>query len=75
MKREELLKRLEEIEQQLWKEMELVTRQREMLTNLAAKGIEIEPAKMLLGRLEHSLLFSLQEREKLRAQLAKPEEL
>jgi hypothetical protein len=66
MERTELLKRLE---QQLVQEMEQVTRQRELLTDLVAKGVEIEPARMLLGRLENLLVFHLQERQNLRVQL------
>jgi hypothetical protein len=69
MERTELLKRLEQVEQQLGQEMEQVTRQRELITDLAAKGVEIEPAKLLLGRLENLLIFHLQERQNLRVQL------
>ena len=69
MERTGLVKKLEQVEQQLRQEMEQVTRQRELLTDLAAKGVETEPARMLLGRLESLLILRLQEREKLRVEL------
>jgi uncharacterized protein (DUF3084 family) len=69
MNRTKLLKRLEQVGQQLGQEIQQVTRQR-LLTDLAAKGVEIEPANMRLGRLETILIIRLQEREKLRVELA-----
>jgi (p)ppGpp synthase/HD superfamily hydrolase len=52
MDRSAAQKQLEQVEQKLREEMDQVTRQRELLTKLASQGVEIESAKMLLGRLE-----------------------
>jgi hypothetical protein len=71
MDRIELQKQLAQVEQKLREEMDQVTRQRELLTKLASDGVEIEPAKMLLGRLESLLLAHLQQRERLRQELEK----
>jgi hypothetical protein len=40
------------------------------ILDLASKGVEVEPEKMVLGRLESLMLYHLQKREKLRAELA-----
>jgi hypothetical protein len=73
MERKELLKRLEQVEQQLSQEMEMITRQRKMLAEADNKEADTDSIQILLAGLENLLVFHLQEREKLRAKLARLE--
>ena len=71
MERSELLKQLELVEQQLSNEMEMIARQRKMLAELDAKEVDTDAIQIMLVGLENLLAFHLQEREKLRAELAR----
>jgi hypothetical protein len=71
MERSELLKRLEQMEQQMSEEMEMIARQRKMLAKLDAKEVDTDAIQIMLVGLENLLAFHLQEREKLRAELAR----
>jgi len=71
MERSELLKRLEQMEQQMREEMEMIARQRKMLAELDAKEVDTDAIQIMLVGLENLLTFHLQEREKLRAELAR----
>jgi hypothetical protein len=71
MERSELLKRLEQMEQQMSEEMEMIARQRKMLAKLDAKEVDTDAIQIMLVGLENLLTFHLQEREKLRAELAR----
>ena len=71
MERSELLKRLEQVEQQTREEMEMIARQRKMLAELDAKEVDTDAIQIMLVSLENLLAFHLQEREKLRAELAR----
>ena len=71
MERSELLKRLEQMEQQMSEEMEMIARQRKMLAKLDAKEVDTGAIQIMLVGLENLLAFHLQEREKLRAELAR----
>jgi len=71
MERSELLKRLEQVEQQTREEMEMIARQRKMLAELDAKEVDTDAIQIMLVGLENLLTFHLQEREKLRAELAR----
>jgi hypothetical protein len=70
MERSELLKRLEQVEQQVWHCTEQIARQRTVLADLEAEGVDRDAAQILLVRQENWLVLHLQEREKLRAELA-----
>ena len=70
MERSELLKRLEDVEQQLSNEMEMITRQRKMLAELDAKEADADALQIMLANMENLLVLHLQERQKLRAELA-----
>jgi len=71
MERSELLKRLEQMEQQMSEEMEMIARQRKMLAELDAKEVDTDAIQIMLVGLENLLTFHLQEREKFRAELAR----
>ncbi len=71
MERSELLKRLEQMEQQMSEEMEMIARQRKMLAELDAKEVDTDAIQIMLVGLENLLTFHLQEREKLRAELVR----
>jgi hypothetical protein len=73
MERTELLNRLAEVEQHISDHMELIARQRRMLAALDGKGVDNDAIQIMLGGLENLLVFHLQEREKLRGELAKLE--
>jgi hypothetical protein len=73
MERTELLKRLEQLELQVWDVTEEVARQQKVITQLNAVDMDTNDAQLLLSRLENLLIVYLQEREKLREKLAKPE--
>jgi len=71
MERPELLKRLEQLDLHIVQDLELIARQRKILTTLQAKDVDIDAIQIMLVNLEKLLVFHLQEREKLRADLAK----
>jgi hypothetical protein len=71
MERTELLKRLEHVEQQVSNETEMIARQRKILAELDAQEVDTDALQILLVGLENLLVFHLQEREKLRAELAR----
>src|SRR4051812_4452519 len=73
MERIELLQLLAHVEQQISDDMELIARQRRMLAALDGKSVDNTSLQIMLGSLENLLVFHLQEREKLRAELAKLE--
>jgi len=71
MEKSELLKRLEQVEEQVWHDMDLIARQRKILAELDGKGVDIDAIKIMLVEMENLLDINLQEREKLRAELAR----
>jgi hypothetical protein len=71
MERSELLKRLAQVEQQVSNETEMIARQRKMLAELHANEVDTDAIQIMLASLENLLVLHLQEREKLRAALAK----
>jgi hypothetical protein len=71
MERTELLKRLEQLELQVWDVTEEVARHQKVITQLDAAGMDTSEAQLLLSRLENLLIIYLQEREKMRAEIAK----
>jgi hypothetical protein len=73
MERSELLKRLEQVEQQISSEMEMIARRRKMLAELDAKEVDTDTIQIMIVGLENLLISHLQEREKLRAELAQLE--
>jgi len=73
MGKAELLKLLEQVEQQIVQDMELITRQRKVLAELDRKEVDNDALQIMLVGLENLLVAHLQEREKLRAMLAKLE--
>jgi len=70
LERTELLKRLEQVELQIAQDMELIARQRKVLAELDRKEVDNEAIQIMLVGLENLLVVHLQEREKLRADLA-----
>jgi hypothetical protein len=70
MERTELLTRLEEVEQQVSRDMELITRQRNILA-MSDKAVDTDAIRIMLVGLENLLIAHLQERAKLQAELAK----
>jgi hypothetical protein len=73
MERSELLNRLEQLEQEISSETEMIARQRKMLTEADKKEVDADAIQILLVGLENLLIFHLQQREKLRAELAQLE--
>ena len=73
MGKAELLKLLEQVEQQIVQDMELITRQRKVLAELDRKEVDNDALQIMLVGLENLLVAHLQEREKLRAMLAELE--
>jgi hypothetical protein len=71
MESTELLKRLQQLELQVWDVTQEVTRQGKVITQLDAVGMDTNGARLLLSRLENLLIVYLQEREKLREKIAK----
>jgi hypothetical protein len=71
MERTELAKRLQKLELQVWDVTEEVNRQRKVIIQLDAAGMDTTEPQLLLSRLENLMIFYLQEREKLRAELVK----
>jgi hypothetical protein len=71
MDREELSKRLEQLEQQVSQTLKLITRHRDILADFGKKEVDAETIQIMLSQLEIQLVFQLQERERLRAELAR----
>jgi hypothetical protein len=70
METAELSKRLERVEQEAAKTLELITHHRNILADSGRKEVDAETIQIMLSQLEIQLVFQLQEREKLRAELA-----
>ena len=66
MERTELLKRLEQVEQQLSHDMELIARQRKILADLDHQEVDTHAMQIMVAGLENLLSIHLQEQEKLR---------
>jgi hypothetical protein len=73
MEREELSKRLKQLDLQVWDVTEQVARQRKVITQLNEVGMDTNDAQLLVSRLENLLILYLQDRERLRAEVAKLE--
>ena len=73
MEKAELLKRLEQLNLQVWDVTEEVARHRKVISKLDAAGMDNSDVQLLLSRLENLLIVYLQERDRLRAELAKLE--
>jgi uncharacterized protein (UPF0335 family) len=71
MERMELLQRLEQVERQIAEDTELIARQRKVLADLRGKGVDNGAIQIMLVGLENLLVVHLQEREKLRREIAK----
>jgi hypothetical protein len=70
MERTELSKRLEQVEQEVSQTLELITRHRNILAEVSRKGVDGDTIQIMLSQLENQLILQMQEREKLRAELA-----
>jgi len=70
MERAELLRRLEQVEQEVSQTLELITRHRNILAEFGGKEVDGETIEIMLTQLEHQLVFQFRERERLRAELA-----
>jgi hypothetical protein len=71
MERTELIKRLEQLDLQVWDLSEQLARQRKVIGQLDEAGMDTNEAQLLVSRLENMLIRYLQEREKMRAEVAK----
>jgi hypothetical protein len=71
MERAELLKRLEQLNLQVWHVTEELDRNRKAISQLDAAGMDTNDAQLLVSRLENLLIVYLQDRERLRAEAAK----
>jgi len=71
MERTELVKRLEQLDLQVWDITQQVSRQRNVITKLNEVGMDTNEPQLLLSRLENMLIRYLHERENLRQQIAK----
>ena len=71
MERTELLKRLAQLDLQVWDVTQQVTNQRNVIGQLDAVGMDTNEPQLLLSRLENLLIHYLQEREKLREELTR----
>jgi hypothetical protein len=71
MERAELSKRLERVEQEVAQTLELITHHRNILADFGRKEVDAETIQIMLSQLEIQLVFQLQEREKLRAELTR----
>jgi hypothetical protein len=71
MEREQLSRRLEQLDQQVSQTLELITRHRNILADVGRKEVDAETIQIMLSQLEIQLVFQLQEREKLRAELTR----
>jgi hypothetical protein len=69
MGRTELLKRLEEVEHQIAHDIDLITRDRNILAE-SGKAVDADAIRIMLAGLENLLVVHLQERAKLQAELA-----
>jgi hypothetical protein len=70
MERDQLSRRLEQLEQQVSQTLELITRNRNILADFGRKEADAETIQIMLSQLEIRLVLQLQEREKLRNELA-----
>jgi hypothetical protein len=68
-----VLKRLDQIEQQLAHGTEPIARQRKKSRRTDGSGVDTDAMQSMVVGLENQLIFHLHEREKLRAELAKLE--
>jgi hypothetical protein len=71
MERTELVKRLAQLDLQVWEVTQQVTNQRSVIGQLDAVGMDTNEPQLLLSRLENLLIHYLQSREKLREELTK----
>jgi hypothetical protein len=71
MERTELVKRLAQLDLQVWDVTQQVTNQRGVIAQLNAVGMDTNEPQLLLSRLENLLIHYLQTREKLREELTK----
>jgi len=71
MERTELIKRLAQLDLQVWDVTQQVTNQRSVIAQLDAVGMDTNEPQLLLSRLENLLIQYLQTRERLREQLTK----
>jgi hypothetical protein len=69
MERTELIKRLAQLDLQVWDITQQVNNQRDVIGQLDAAGMDTNEPQLLVSRLENLLIRYLQEREKLRAEL------
>jgi hypothetical protein len=71
MERTELVKRLAQLDLQVWDVTQEVTRQRSVIIQLDAVGMDTNEPQLLLARLENLLIHYLHVRAKLRGELTK----
>ena len=71
MERTELVKRLAQLDLQVWDVTQQVTYQRNVVGQLDAAGMDTNEPQLLLSRLENLLIRYLQTRERLREELTK----
>jgi hypothetical protein len=71
MERDQLSKLLEKLELQIAQTLELITRHRNILADYGRKEVDAEKVRIMLSQLEIQLVSQLQEREKLRDELAR----
>jgi len=71
MEKAELSKRFERVEREVSQTLELISRHRNILADLGRKEVDAETIQIMLSQLEIQLVFQLQEREKLRAELTR----
>ena len=71
MERTELIKRLKQLDLQVWDLTEQLDRQRKVVVQLDQVGMDTNDAQLLVSRLENLLVMYLQEQEKMRAEVAK----
>jgi hypothetical protein len=71
LERSKLLEQLAEVEQQVSRDMEIIARQQKILAELDGKGVDTDAIQIMVTGLEDLLIFHLQEREKLRDELAR----
>jgi hypothetical protein len=74
MERPELLKRLEQLALQVWHVTAELARNRKVISQLDAAGMDTKRCAVIGFGLENLLIVYLQDREKLRAEAAKLEE-
>jgi hypothetical protein len=71
MERTQLVKRLEQPDLQVWDVTQQVNNQRNVVAKLRAVEMDTNEPQLLISRLENLLIHYLQEREKLRNDIAK----